>query len=178
MESKAPEPLEPAGTFYYLRLAVEIVKLNRQAMGKVVGDEKALIFGLAITAVGAALTVVSHADVLGLFVFALVAIVTLFLFAGFVHLLAGYSKGKEEFLGLVRITALSGILDWLAVIPLTAVLVTIWGLVVAIVATRQVYGVSKGRAVLFVFLSVSALWAISFVLFSGPLGTLYDPRGP
>jgi hypothetical protein len=176
MESKHPVQFEPAGSFYYLKKAIEVVKLNRQVMEEIAGDNNALRFGLAITAIGGSLTVISHTDTEGLIVFALFAVGALFLFAGFVHLLAGYSKGKEEYMGFVRITALTGILDWLAVVPFTALFVTIWSVVVAVVATQEVYKVTKGKAILLVLLSASALWTIALVLFSGPLGFLYDPN--
>jgi len=178
MESKHPMPFEPSGAFHYIKLAIEIVKLNGQAMGQAAKDKNALTFGLAMTAIGGGLTVISHTDLRGLVVCVLFAVVTLFLFAAFVHLLAGYSKGKEEFLGLVRITALSGILDWLAVTPLTALLVTIWSVVVAVVATRKIYDLKKSKATVFVLLSASALWAIALVLFTGPLGVLYETPRP
>jgi hypothetical protein len=176
MVRKNPVPFKPTGSFYYFKRAIDIIKLNRQAMEEIASDNNALRFGLAVTAIGGSLSVVSQADLQGLLVFALFAVGALFLFAGFVHLLAGYSKGKEEYMGFVRITALTGILDWLAIVPPTAIFVTIWSVVVAIVATQQIYNITKGKAVLFVLLSVFALWTMAFVLLTGPLSFYYTPR--
>ena len=177
METKQPRQFEPAGFFDYFKKAIEVVKLNRLVMKEIAHDKHALKFGLAVTAIGGSLTVISHTKMEGLVVFALFAIGALFLFAGFVHLLAGYSKGKDEYMGFVRIIAVTGILDWLAVVPFTALFVTIWSVVVSVVATQEVYNASKGKAILFVLLAAAALWTMALVLFSGPLGFLYEPTG-
>ena len=137
MQSQNYPQFEPAGTLHYFKKAVDVVRLNRSAMAEVASDGNAIRFGLVITAIGGGLSVLPYTNLEGLFVAALYSLVALFLFAGFVHLIAGRLKGKEEFMGFVRIVALSSIIEWVAVIPQAAIFATIWSVVVAIVATRK-----------------------------------------
>ena len=177
MQDQKHVQFEPAGTLHYFRKAVEVIKLDRLAMAEVATDSKAIRFGLAVTAIGGALAVFPHSNFTGLAVAALYSMAALFLFAGFVHLIAGYSKGKEQYMGFVRIMALSGIIDWAVVIPLAGLFATIWSLVIAVSATRQLYHQGAGKATFCVLLSASALWLITLVIFAGPLGFLYKTPG-
>ena len=178
MQTQKPPQIEPVGALYYFKKAVEVVKLNRAAMSDVAGDVNAIRFGLVVTAIGGGLSVLSFASPGGLVVAAIYSVAALFLFSGFVHLTAGYSKGKEEFMGFVRILALSGIIDWIAIIPLLGLFATVWSIVVAIHAAQQVYDLTKAKATICIILSVSALWLITTMLFTGPLGFLYETPGP
>ena len=177
MQFQNDPQLEPAGALYYFKKALEVVKLNRLAMAEVARDENAIRFGLVVTAAGGALAMLPHAGLAGILVSGLYSLAALFLFAGFVHLFAGYSKGKEEFVGFVRIVALTGIIDWLAVIPMAGLFAAIWSLVVAILAAQEVYQMAGGKATICILFAASALWIISLILFAGPLGFLYDMPG-
>ncbi|NVM22912.1 MAG: hypothetical protein HWN68_14170 [Desulfobacterales bacterium] len=168
---------QPPGTFDYFRKAFEIVKLNKPAMDEVATDRNAIRFGLVVTATGGVLAVLPESNFLGIAFAAVYSVVALFLFSALLHLSAGFSKGKEEFMGFVRIMALSGILDWTVIIPMVGLFATIWSIVVAVVATRQIYDVGGGKATLCVLLSAFSLWMISLILFAGPLGSLYDVPG-
>ncbi|MDY6987605.1 MAG: hypothetical protein SWQ30_06050 [Thermodesulfobacteriota bacterium] len=172
-----PSPFEPQGTFHYFKLAVEVVKLNTVAMAEVAGNTSATAFGIAVTAMGGAIAVLPRTSLVASMVAALCSVGSLFLFAGFLHLITGRSKGKEEFMAFVRIFALTGIIDWLAVLPLAGVLATMWSVVVAIVAAEQVYALPRGKATLSVLFSVSALWVVTLVLLAGPLGQLFEIPG-
>ncbi len=179
MQGKDLPQFEPSGTFYYVKKAIDIIKLDTAAMVDVASDPEAIRLGLAVTAIGGALAVLPYANFGGLVLAACFSIGLLFLFAGFVHLMAGYSKSNKEFMGFVRIIALTGILDAIAAIPvpLASLIAVIWSLVVAVVATQTVYGVVRGRAILCVLLSAAALWLISPLVLFGPLGSFYDfPR--
>jgi hypothetical protein len=164
---------EPTGWRYYIKLAIETVRLNRRAMEAAAADGGALRFGLVATALGGGFSVLFHTGWEGVVLFSFFSVASIFLFSAFLHLFAGYTKGKVEFTGLVRIVALSGIIDWLAVIPVAALVVTVWSVVIAVVAVQEVYGLSKGRAVFCVMMAACALWIVTLVLFSGPLGQWY-----
>ena len=178
MQSQNHPQFEPAHTLHYFKKAVEVVKLDRAAMTEVAQNSNAMRFGLAVTAIGGALAVLTHTDFTGLAVAALYSVVALFLFAALVHLMAGYSKGREQFMGFVRIIALSGIIDWAALIPMAGLFATMWSVVIAIVAAQGVYHLPRGKATLYVLLSASALWLITLTLFAGLLGYLYQTPGP
>jgi hypothetical protein len=175
MEDKPPP--EEFGVRYYLTLAMETVRLNRDAMAVAAADTGALPFGLAATVLGNAFSVLFYTDWRGIVFFSLFSLAAVFLFVAFAHLFAGYTKGKAEFMGLLRIVALSGIIDWLAAIPFAALVVTVWSIAIAVVGVQEVYRLTKGRAVFCVLLSACALWIITAVLFSGPLGEWYGATG-
>jgi hypothetical protein len=165
---------EPAGTLDYFRKAIEIIKLNRLTMAQVARDPNALRFGIAVTAIGGALAFIPGKNLSGVFVGALFSIFTLFLFAGFIHLFCGYSKGKEEYLGFARIVGLTGILDWTVIIPLVGLVVTIWSVVISIIAAQVVYHLTGAKATLAVLISAFVLWTIALTIFSGPLSFLFE----
>lgn len=167
----------PTGWLYYAKLAIETVRLNRRAMVAAAADGGALRFGLVATALGGGFAVLFHTGWKGIVLFSFFSVASIFLFSAFVHLFAGYTKGKLEFMGLVRIVALGGIIDWLAVIPLAALVVTVWSVAIAVVAVQEVYGLGKGRSIFCVMMAACALWIVTLVLFSGPLGQWYGVPG-
>jgi hypothetical protein len=172
--TQGQEPnLKNMGLLYYAKLAIETVRLNRQAMAVAASDSGAFRFGLVATALGGGFSVVLYTGLEGVVLFSLFSVGSIFLFSAFVHLFAGYTKGKTEFVGFMRIVALSGIIDWLAVIPFAALLVTLWSIAIAVVGVQEVYGLQKGRAVFCVIMGACALWIITIILFSGPLGQWY-----
>lgn len=170
-------PVVPSGDFHYFRKAFEILLLNRATMEDIATDPHALRFGLAIAACGGALSVLPRANLKMFVFFGCYAVAAIFLFAGFLHVMAGYTKGKEHYMGLVRISAFASIIDGLAAIPVLALVITIWGMVVSVVATGEIYEISKGKAALYVLLSVAALWAMTLVLLTGPFGSFYVEPG-
>jgi hypothetical protein len=177
MQNQNTGPFEPAGTLDYFKKAIEIVKLNKLTMAEVAADPSAIRFGIAVTAIGGALAFIPGQSLVGVLVGALFSIVVLFFFGGFVHLLCGYSKGKQEFLGFVRIVGLSGIIDWMIILPFTGLVLTVWSVVVSIVAAQKVYHLSGRKATFVVFISAMILWTISGMLFAGPLSFLYEIPG-
>jgi hypothetical protein len=146
-------------------------------MADVATDPHAIRFGIAVTAIGGALAFIPGNNLVGVLVGALFSILILFLFAGFVHLFCGYAKGKEEFMGFVRIIGLSGIIDWMVILPFTALIVTVWSVVISVVAAQKIYQLTRGKAILVVIISALILWTISVVLFAGPLSFLQEVPG-
>ncbi len=177
MQDQDTGKFEPASTLDYFRKAIDIVKLNPLAMAQVARDPNAIRFGITVTAIGGALAFIPGKSPIGILVGALFSVFVLFLFAGFVHLFCGYSKGKEEFMGFVRIIGLSGIIDLAVIIPLIALVVTVWSVVISIVAAREVYQLTRGRATFVVIISALILWMTSLMIFAGPLSFLYDIPG-
>lgn len=174
MQNQHTSPLEPASTGAYFKKAIEIVKLNRHTMAEVASDPHAIRFGIAVTAVGGALAFIPGNSLVGGLVGALFSVFILFLFAGLVHLLCGYSRGKEEFMGFVRIIGLSGIIDWMVILPFTALVITVWSIVISVVAAQKMYQLTRDKAILVVIISALILWTISLQLFAGPLSFLQD----
>ena len=177
MQDRSTGQFEPANTLDYFKRAIEIVKLNQPAMSQVAGDPNAIRFGIAVTAIGGALAFIPGNSLAGLLVGAFFSILVLFLFAGLVHLFCGYSKGKQEFMGFVRIIGLSGIIDWAVIIPFAGLAVAIWSVVISIVAAQKVYHLTRGKATFTVLISALALWMISLMIFAGPLSFLYEIPG-
>jgi hypothetical protein len=177
MQNHGTNQFEPAGTLDYFKKAIQIVKLNQLTMAEVAIDPNAIRFGIAVTAIGGALAFVPGKSVTGILVGALFSVFILFFFAGVVHLLCGYSKGKKEFMGFVRIIGLSGIIDWMVILPFTALAVTVWSVVISIVAAQKVYQLTGGKATFVVVISVMMLWIVSLMLFAGPLSFLYEVPG-
>jgi hypothetical protein len=174
MQDDKTDQFEPAGTLYYFRRAIEIIKLDQQTMAQVARDPYALRFGIAVTAIGGALAFIPGNSLVGVFVGALFSILTLFLFTGFVHMFCGYSKGKEEYLGFARVMGVAGVLDWTVIIPLLGLVTTIWSVVIAIVAAQVVYQSTGVRATLAVLISAVFLWMVALSIFHGPLSFLMD----
>jgi hypothetical protein len=179
MQNQSAGQFEPASTLDYFKRAIEIIKLNQPVMSEVAGDPNAIRFGIAVTAIGGALAFIPVNSLAGLLVGALFSVLALFLFAGLVHLFCGYSKGKQEFIGFVRIIGVSSVIDWAVVIPLRIVglAITIWSVVISIVATQQVYRLTRGKAVFIVLISALVLWMITIMIFVGPLSFLYEIPG-
>ena len=174
MQNQNMGEFEPVSTLGYFKKAIEIVRLNRQTMAQVAKDPNAIRFGIAVTAAGGALAFLPGGTLAGALVGAVYSIFVLFFFSGFVHLLCGYSKGKEEFIGFVRIIGLSGIIDWMVILPFTALVITVWSVVISVVAAQNVYQLTRGKAIFVVLTSAVTLWVISVILFSGPLSSLYE----
>ena len=174
MQNQSAGQFEPASTLDYLKKAIEIVKLNQSVMSQVAGDPNAIRFGIAVAAIGGALAFIPGNNLAGLLVGALFSIFALFLFAGLVHIFCGYSKGKQEFMGFVRIIALSSIIDLAVVIPFAGLAITIWSVVISIVAAQEVYHLNRGKATYIILISALILWIITLMIFAGPLSFLYD----
>ena len=174
MQSETDGQFEPASTGGYFKKAIQIIRLNRLVMAQVAGDPNAIRFGIAVAAIGGALAFVPSKSAAGALIGALFSILVLFLFSGFVHLLCGYSKGKEEFLGFVRIIGVSSVMDWAVIIPFVSLIVTVWSIVVSIIAAQQVYQLTTGKATLVVMMSAALLWVVSLMIFAGPLSFLYE----
>jgi len=177
MQDRSAGQFEPAGTLDYFKKAVQIVKLNQPAMAQVATDPNAIRFGIAVTAIGGALAFIPGKNLAAILIGALFSVLVLFLFAAIVHLFCGYSKGKQEFMGFVRIIGLSGIIDWAVIIPFAGLIITVWSVVVSIVAAQEVYLLTRGRAIFVVLISAMILWTISLMIFTGPLAFVYEiPR--
>ena len=174
MQSQSPGQFEPASIRDYFKKAVGVVKLDQAAMADVAGDPNAIRFGIPVTAIGGALAFLPGKTLAGVLVGAFFSILVLFLFAGFVHLFCGYSKGKEEFMGFVRIIGLSGIIDWAVIIPFTGLAITVWSVIISIVATQEVYQLTRGKATFVILISALILWMFSLMIFAGPLSFLYE----
>ncbi|MCK4729632.1 MAG: hypothetical protein KAT27_11950 [Desulfobacterales bacterium] len=177
MQDQSTGQFEPASTLDYFKKAVEIVKLSRPAMAQVAGDPNAIKFGIAVTAIGGALAFIPGNSLAAVLVGALFSVFVLFLFAGLVHLFCGYSKGKQEFMGFVRIIGLSGIIDWAVIIPFAGLAVTVWSVVISVVAAQKVYLLTRGKATFTVLISALILLMISLMIFAGPLSFLYEIPG-
>jgi hypothetical protein len=171
MEPSSPGRPEPKNPFVYFKKALQIIQLRPPAMMEVAEDPGALSFGIVVTAIGGVLSFAPGRGPVALLIGALFSIFVLFFFAALVHLFCGYSKGKQEFIGFLRIVAVAGILDWTVVVPHAHMVIAVWSIVVSIVSARQVYQLSVAKAILAVLMSAVILWIISLMIFTGPLSS-------
>jgi hypothetical protein len=171
MQNQGAGQFEPTSTVDYFKKAIQIIKLHQPAMVEIAQDQNALRFGLLVTAVGGALAFTPGKNLAAPLVGALFSILVLFFFAAFVHLLCGYTKGKQEFMGFVRIIALSGILDWAVIVPYADGIVAVWSIVVSVAAAKEVYQLRQAKAVFTVIISAMVLWVVSLMIFIGPLSS-------
>ncbi|MBW1897180.1 MAG: hypothetical protein JRI47_08985, partial [Deltaproteobacteria bacterium] len=153
MQNRGSGQFEPTSTFDYFRKAIQIIKLHQPVMAEVAQDQNALRFGILVTAAGGALAFSPGKNLAAPLVGALFSILALFFFAALVHLFCGYAKGKQEFMGFVRIMAMAGILDWAVIVPYADGIVTVWSVVVSIAAAGEVYHLGQARAVFTVIIS-------------------------
>lgn len=77
-------------------------------------------------------------------------------------------------MGFVRIIALSSIIDLAVVIPFAGLAITIWSVVISIVAAQEIYLLNRGKATFIILISALILWVITLMIFAGPLSFLYD----
>ena len=77
-------------------------------------------------------------------------------------------------MGFVRIIAVAGILDWAVVIPYADLIVAIWSIVVSVAAAREVYHLTRAKAISAVLISAMILWVVTLMIFTGPLAHLYE----
>jgi hypothetical protein len=59
---------EPANTLDYFKSAIEIIKLNQNAMAQLAGDPNGIRFGIVVTAIGGALAFIPGNSLAGLLV--------------------------------------------------------------------------------------------------------------
>jgi hypothetical protein len=174
-QNRGSGQFEPSSAFDYFKKAVQVIKLHQPAMMEVAQDENALRFGILVTAVGGALAFMPGKNLGAPLVGALFSILILFLFAAFVHLFCGYTKGKQEFMGFVRIISVAGILDWAVIVPYADGIVAVWSIVVSVAAAMEVYHLRQAKAVFTVVISAVILWVVSLMIFLGPLASyLFD----
>jgi hypothetical protein len=65
----------------------------------------------------------------------------------------------------------------MVILPFTALVVTVWSVVISIVAAQKVYHLTGRKATFVVVISALILWTISGMLFAGPLSFLYEIPG-
>jgi len=171
MQNQGTGKFAPPSTVDYFKKAIQIIKLHQAAMLEVAQDQNALRFGILVTAVGGALAFTPGKNLAAPLVGALFSILVLFFFAGFVHLFCGYTKGKQEFMGFVRIIAVAGILDWAVIVPYADGIVAVWSIVISVTAAKEVYHLRQAKAVFAVIISAMLLWVVSLMIFIGPLSS-------
>ena len=130
-----------------LKRAIEIVKLNGSVAAQVGADEQSLQPGLAIAAIGGALTGVLGGPG-GLVAGAVAGLVGLAVGVGILHLVATvFFGGRGDYVALFRAESHAAIIGWAGFIPFLGALIGLWHLPVSVVILQSVYGMPREKAI-------------------------------
>ncbi|HEY4706292.1 MAG TPA: YIP1 family protein [Thermodesulfobacteriota bacterium] len=162
----------------YLRKAVEIIKLRKEAAEEAANDEAALLPGILIlaigglaVAIGAMLQGIVREPVEAAFFIFFAPILNVLIFSLFIsvfHAIARLFGGKASFQAYYRAAALASIVSWVQIVPVVGTVLSIWTLPVNVIVLEGVHKLRRIEAVAVVSLMMAA--AMSLLYFSGLLG--------
>ncbi len=149
--------------FKYVKLGIKILKLDRKAITKISGDEKATNKGIIILLIAGLLSVVGLYGIEGYYrVLIMAPIFTLVFFVlgvGMLHLFVKLLGGRTGYPALFRVLSHAAIMTWLwlfLVIPKVGDIINLaiifWGVVVTIVAVETTNNMTRMRAILAVLI--------------------------
>lgn len=143
-----------------INLAWRIVKLEKPAAQEAADDREGLLPTLIVMAIGGALGAAGGSFFNPVVVGAGIVLGPLFsaIFIGIYHLIALAFGGKATYLQYLQSAGLgTGLVSWVGVIPFVGGLIQLWGIPVAVVATEQVHGLDRTKAVMVVLIPVVLL---------------------
>ncbi len=155
--------------FDYVKMGWEVIKLKAEAIEKLAAEEKGFGPAIAIIAIGGACGALGTIQAAPLFVvFAVAALVGMFIFTGIVHFAAtSFLGGKGEFKPFFVPVGCGALITWATIIPVIGPLLSwlagIWLLVVSVLVTEKVYGLDRGKAVVAVAIPVVILLIIGSI---------------
>ncbi len=149
--------------FKYVKQGIKILKLDRKAITKISGDEKATNSGIIILLIAGLLSVIGLYGIEGYYrVLIMAPIFTLVFFVlgvGMLHLFIRLLGGKTGYPSLFRVLSHAAIMTWLwlfLVIPIVGNIINLviifWGVVVTIIAVETTNGMTRMRAILAVLI--------------------------
>lgn len=162
----------------YLTKSIELVKLKGATAIEVSKDERALLPGIGILAIGGAAVAVGAlfegvvakpAEVMFLLFFGPVLNVLMFsLFIAFFHGIAKLFGGKATFPEYYRTAALASIITWVQVVPAFGTVLSLWSLPVNVMILESVHKLKRLEAVAVIALMMSSV--LGLLYFTGMLG--------
>ncbi|MFH1501937.1 MAG: YIP1 family protein [Candidatus Eisenbacteria bacterium] len=153
----------------YLKKAWEIIKLNKEVIGEMAADEKAVGPALGIVAISGVCWAIGALQPLGILYGPVVRLIGFFIFTGIVHFVATtFLGGKGEFKSFMVPVGLAIMVTWVSVIPLLGIalgsLAGLWVLVPAVLAAEHVYQVDRGKAVIAVVAPIVVFMILGGIL--------------
>lgn len=152
----------------YVKQALEIVKLQPEAIDRASKDENAFTMGLIVIAVGGVAMAIGSLAIFGVVAFPILLIVGAFIGAGIFHLLATLAfKGEGEFIQFFRPFSLAYVLTWVNVVPLLNVVLGfvawIWMLAVTVLIVERTYSLERPQAIATVAIPVVVLFVLAML---------------
>lgn len=161
----------------YLRKAVEIIRLRKEAAQEAANDEAALVPGIIIlaigglaVAIGAMLQGIVTEPVEAAFFLLFAPVLNVLIFSAFIsvfHAIARLFGGTATYQAYYRAAALASIVGWVQVLPGIGTYLSIWTLPVNVIVLEGVHKLRRIEAVAVVCLMMAA--AVSLLYFSGLL---------
>jgi len=152
--------------FKSVKQAIQILKLDENAISEVASNPNSTIYALVITIIAGFASGVVYFELLGVkgvIEYIVFLVVSLGVIAGISHILAKLAGGKGEYMHLFRVLGLLYITNWTIIIPLIGQILTlvlsVWKIVVGVITVKSIYKLSTIRAILVVMVPV-----ITFVL--------------
>ncbi len=150
-----------------LKQGFEIVKLNRVSIQYVATVPEAFTQALIIAALaGVAACLTPHNFTAMGFMWnnPIAAVIKLFVFSAILHFVASMLGHDGDFMALFRVLGLGRVLGIVLIIPgLGALVNSVWGFVIAVVALEELYGLERMKAVLCLLAPMIAFGIISAV---------------
>ena len=155
---------------YYVRKALDVVKLDTSAMKSLAKDQKAFGIGTGILALAGVAAGIGSLNPFAVILAPIAIIIMSLIGIGVVHLIALLFGGKGTYTELYNVVSHSAILNWTMIIPIIGVflgfLANLWRLVVLVFALQSVHHLSQGKAIVVVLIPVLIGFLLMFVLFS------------
>lgn len=173
MEEKAPLEFKK-----YLKKSLDIIMLKNRAAQEAATDERALLPGLLILAIGgfaAALGGVFEGQVTApaetAFFLLFAPVLNILMFSFFIAIFHGVAKlfgGKAAFQEYYRATSLAWIISWAQVVPVVGTIVSLWSIPVNVSVLKGVHKLTTLEAVAVIAVMTSLVIGILYLM--GMLG--------
>ena len=149
-----------------IKQGIEIIKLNREAYRRVATDPEAFTQALIITVIAG---IASWLCPLGFTPWGIIldplrALLGLFIGAALLHFVATVLGGNGDYMALVRVLGVGRVLGWVLIIPVLGWIANLWGLVIAVLAVEEIYGLDRSKAILSVILPFVILIGLGLIL--------------
>ncbi|MFH1824374.1 MAG: Yip1 family protein [Candidatus Firestonebacteria bacterium] len=143
--------------------AVEIIKLNKEAIKEVYERKESNLPALLIVLICGLIPGVFRLSVLGIIIGPLLALIGTGIYTAIIFILALIFGGKGSYSKLFRVIGYACMLGWLGFIPFVGWLLCLWILVVTFIALQTNFNMSKVKAGLVVCIPV-VIWIIIFLV--------------
>lgn len=146
----------------WVKDAIEIIKLDEDAIRRAASDDLATLPALLFIAIGGLASAVGSLNPIGIVGIILVPAM-MAVWVGLLWIIAKMLGGTGEYLPQLRPIGLASAVNWITVIPilgpLLAVATSLWHLVVTVVTVKAVHNFSTGKAVAVVIIPLAVCGA-------------------